>query len=227
MKLHLIASAVLAFGMVATSNAAEPLVDFSPLYKDVVAANEGIEMIHPYIKLTDVNPTDGIPEAFIRFNVYPAASNVPLFSTSARNVPFPAMPCTTPIWGEYTIGGGKFQGANNLERSHMAVTLISRCTDAEGDKEKYKTVIYSASVNVPPTDPAAAVWMKVYPGSLLGFDGAKDFTGDGFPDLLVSVAVDETVAVPGINTEPMNLRSIALQVVDGAVLYDVTRILAR
>ena len=227
MKWHFLASSVVALGMATAANAGEPFVDFSPLYKDVVASNEGIEMIHPYIGLIDDNPVDGVPEAFIRFNVYPAASNIPLFSTASRNVPFPTMPCSNPIWSEYTIGGAKFQGANNLERSHMAVALISRCTDTEGDKEKHKTIVYSASINIPPSDPAATVWLNAYPGSLLGFDGAKDFNGDGFSDLLVSLAVNANVATPGFNTEPMNLRSVALQITDGAVLYDVTRKLAR
>jgi hypothetical protein len=225
MKSNTLATTLVALGLTTTALADDGLVNFAPLYKDSVASSAGTEMVHPYLKVVDAN-ADGLPEATMRFNIYPMDSSVLLFSTALRSVPFPVPPCdpATTNFVDFGLGEVKFQGDGNLFRSHMAVSLHASCADAGGYKEAFKTVVYSASINVPPTDPSATVWLKTYPLDLFGFD-SRFFTAENRHALVLSLGV--RVAPTAFNPEPVNLRSISLNIEDGAVLFDVTRALTR
>jgi len=225
MKNYLAAAAIIAWGLALAANADDGLVAFSPLYKDSVVSNPGTEMVHPYIRIVDSN-ADGFPEASIRFNVYPMTSSTMLFNTSPRVIPFPALPCdpATTSFADFSLGDVKFQGDNNPTRSHMALVLLSYCADSSGYNEARKTVVYSASINVPPSDPTATVWMRTYPLDLFGFD-SRYFTPEAKYALVLSLGA--RVAPTALNPEPVNLRSIGLEIENGAVWFDVPRALTR
>lgn len=221
MKYSSIGAAMIAVGLAAPVIAEEPFIDFTPLYKDVVAANPGTEMVHPYIVFVDKD-VDGVPEAAIRFNIFPISGNVPLFYTAPKVVSFPSVTCD-PASVRYMVGKGKFLGDGNLTRSHIAVVLKSVCEEA-GGAEAFRTVVYSASISVPASDPSATVWTRVYPLDLGGFD-SDYLSAEGGYAIIVSLFVPRLPTA--LNPEPSNLRSIGLGIEDGSELFDVTRALSR
>ncbi|MEW5788630.1 MAG: hypothetical protein AB1899_12335 [Pseudomonadota bacterium] len=218
-------SALLALTVASPAWAGEGLVEFFPLYKDVLPDNPGTEMVQPLMRIVDGNQ-DGVPEANVRFSVYGVASPVALLSSSPRTIVFPASPCSGGQTGGavYSVDNLRFQGDGNLSRSHMAFTLKTTCVDEVGEQAAYKTVVYSATINLPAGDPGATVWMKTYSLNLYGFD--PDYlTAEGLYILIVSLGDDPSPTSP--RTGSGNLRSVGLGVMDGMVIFDATRPLKR
>lgn len=220
-----ILASIIILGLASPAMAEDGLVEFFPLYKDVVANNPGTEMVHPLLRITDAN-SDGVPEVNVRFNVYPVNGGTPLFGSSPRSIVFPASPCdpATSSSAEYSLGNMKFQGDGNLARSHLALSLRTGCEDASGQKAAYTTFVYSASINVPSGDPGATIWTRTYPLNLYGFD--PDYLNtEGLYILIVSLGDDASPTAPRTGTG--NLRSVGLGVLDGVVIFDATRPLKR
>ena len=221
MKFRLLMSALLAMAASASANASDSLLNLAPLYKETVASNPGIEMIHPYVRYVDTN-VDGMPDSVVfQFNVYPVNSNIKLFSTAGRTVPVAAIPCTSPLEVDVNLSNGKFLGELSPTRSHVALVVITSCVESgTGEfKEAFNTLVYSADVSAP----GGLVWSKVYALDLLSFDGV-DVDGDATNELVVGLAVSVTGLA---NPESENLRSIALEGNNGAVVFDKTRLLVR
>lgn len=197
------------------------LLDLAPLFKESVASNAGIEMIHPYLDQVDAD-ADGVMDSInLRFNVYPAESAARLFGTVTRKVNFPS-PCINPgdyRWSE--ISAIKFLGADS-PRSHLAISLAAGCieVDAPNDyKEATRTFVYSAAVDVP----AGSVWQKVYDGvSMVSFDEVN-VDGDADKELVLGLLINR----PALPDGAKDLRTTALEAADGAVVFQVTRLLTR
>ena len=223
MKLRLITTALIAFGMATAAQAEVSIIDFTPLYKETVAASPGIEMIQP--TFTDVDTdADGLADSFrVGFNVFPANSATKLFSTTPRLVAYPAVPCTNPSWVDSDFSAVKFLGGTSASRSHVAIGMFVECQEADAPfewKEAKRTLVYSAAVNAA----GGTMWSKVYNYALLNFDGI-DVNADGTNELVLGLEVP--VTVPTSLIDAGNLRSIAINGGTGAVVFDVTRLLVR
>jgi len=212
--------AVLLIALAFDAQAQANVLDLTPLYKDVVASNTGLEMVHPYLDQVDKD-ADGVMDLIkIAFNVYPINSATPLFSTTIAKVDFPS-PCVNPDdyrWSE--ISAVKFLGTDS-SRSHLAIGLAAGCTEADFPydyKEAYKTFVYSAAVDAP----SGSVWQKTYYIDLSSFDEIN-FDGDADKELALGMVVD----LPQLPDAASNLRSIGFEPENGAVIFDVKRALTR
>ncbi len=223
MKLKFIAAAVLTFGVTAANAEVLGLLDMSPLYKEVVAANPGIEAVHPHFEDLDTNFDGRADTIKFQFDVYPVASNVPLFSSPLRTFIYPANPCTNPAWTDAYVEGLKFLGGSVL-RSHIAFDIIIECEEAGTFeyKEAHKTIVYSTNVSVP----LGATWTKVYNLELISFDGIDVDRNDGGTKELVLTMVKEGVDVP-TSLDPANTRTVAMEGFNGTVVFDRERVLFR
>lgn len=224
MKLKSIATAVLA--LFAAAAQAEPyaLLEMSPLYKEVTDTNEGIELVHPYAKWNDTN-ADGYADTMLfRFDVYDVAGTVKLWNTPGKVFTLPASPCVAPQWreGPY-LESFKFAGGN-VVRSHVAMGIRVECQESAPPfeyKEAFKTLIYSAD----PGNAVSGVWVKGYNMELVGFEGIDVDQNDGGTNELVltmGVPIDLATSVDAANT-----RTIAMEGLDGTVLFDKQRAIFR
>jgi len=222
MKLKLIAVAMLAFNVTTANAEALGLLEMSPLYKEVVASNPGIEAVHPYFVNLDTDFDFRIDTVKFRFDVYPVASNVKLFSSPQRTFTFPAFPCTNPFWTDAYVEGMKFLGGTS-PRSHIAFDLLVECEDSTGYKEAHKTIVYSANVSVA----LGSTWTKAYNNlELISFDGIDVDGNDGETnELVLTMYLDLEGVVPTI--DPANTRTVAMEGLDGTVLFDRQRLLSR
>jgi hypothetical protein len=224
MKLKSIAAAIFAVGAGLAQAEPPALLEMSPLYKEVLESNEGIELVHPYAKWNDTN-ADGYAETvFVRFDVYDAAGTVKLLSTPGKLYTLPASPCVSPIWrdGPY-LDGFKFLGGNVL-RSHVAMNIRVECEDMDGGgvfKEAFKTLIYSAD----PSNAASGAWAKGFNLQLVSFDGIDVDQNDGGANELVLTMAVPLALVDSI--EAANTRTIAMEGVDGTIVFDKQRAIFR
>ena len=225
MKTPFILALLLAFGLTPQAHAEAlaqgSILDLAPLFKESVAGNPGVEMIHPYLDQVDAN-ADGVMDSItLRFNVYPAESATRLFGTPARKVDFPS-PCINPDdyrWSE--ISAIKFLGGDT-PRSHLAISLAAGCIEADAPydyKEAYKTFVYSAAVDAP----AGSVWQKTYKGAgMSNFDEAN-VDGDADKELVLGLLINR----PDLPDDAKDLRTSAFKASDGTVVFQVTRLLTR
>lgn len=212
--------AALLFALAMNAQAEINMLDLSPLYKDAVAGNPGVEMIHPYLDQVDKD-ADGFMDLLkIRFNVHPIDSSAVLFSTTTAKVDFPR-PCINPA--EYTwsdIVSIKFLGSDS-SRTHLAIGLAAGCFEADFPfdyKEGYKTFVYSAAVDAP----SGPVWQKTYYLELLSFDEVN-IDGDADKELALGMVID----LPQLPDDASNLRTIGFEAEDGTVVFDAKRVLKR
>jgi hypothetical protein len=212
--------AALLFALAMNAQAEINMLDLTPLYKDAVAANPGVEMIHPYLDYVDKD-ADGFMDLLrVSFNVHPIGSTAALFSTTTVKVDFPR-PCVNPA--EYTwseIVSIKFLGSDS-SRSHLAVGLVAGCFEADFPfdyKEGFKTFVYSAAVDAP----SGPVWQKTYYLELLSFDEVN-IDGDADKEL----ALGMVIALPQLPDDASNLRTIGFEAEDGTVVFDAKRTLTR
>jgi len=222
MKLKSIAVALLMFNVTAANAAALGLLEMSPLYKEIVTGNPGIEAVHPYFVNLDTN-FDGVADTVkFRFDVYPVASNVKLHNSPLRTFTYPTNPCTNPEYSDAYVEGLKFLGGTSL-RSHIAFDLVVECQEASTfeRKQAHKTIVYSADVSVP----LGNTWTKVYNLELISFDGIDVDGNDGGINELVLTMVLE-VDVP-TSLEAENTRTVAMEGLDGTVVFDKQRALIR
>lgn len=212
--------AALLFALAMNAQAEINMLDLTPLYKDAVAANPGVEMIHPYLDYVDKD-ADGFMDLLrVSFNVHPIGSTAALFNTTTVKVDFPR-PCVNPA--EYTwseIVSIKFLGSDS-SRSHLAVGLVAGCFEADPPfdyKEGFKTFVYSAAVDAP----SGPVWQKTYYLELLSFDEVN-IDGDADKEL----ALGMVIALPQLPDDASNLRTIGFEAEDGSVVFDAKRTLTR
>ena len=197
------------------------ILDLAPLFKESVASNAGIEMVHPYLDQVDADGDGVMDSVNLRFNVYPADSTTRLFGTPTRRVDFPR-PCTNPgdyRWSE--ISAIKFLGGDT-PRSHLTISLAAGCIEADAPydyKEAYKTVVYSAAVDAP----AGSVWQKAYNGAGMSNFDEVNVDGDADKELVLGLLINR----PDLSDGAKDLRTNALDASDGAVVFQVTRILTR
>jgi hypothetical protein len=220
MKAHSFTALLLAIALNPSAHAQVTTLDLAPLYKDVVASNAGVEMVHPFFDFID-NDADGVMDAVgVRFDIYPANSTTRLFGTAKRKVDFPK-PCINPDeyqWSE--LVSVKFLGTDG-PRSHVAIGLAGGCTEADEPweyKEAYSTFVYSAAVD----SAAGSVWQAAYYIDLVGFDEVN-VDGDPEKELVLGMAID----LPSLPDDASNLRSVGFDAADGTVVFDAKRWLSR
>lgn len=196
------------------------LPDVSPIFNDTVASSNGVEVIQPFLDFVD-SDADGVMDSIsVRFNVYPANSAVRLFGTPARTVAFPS-PCANPDeyrWSE--VSSTRLIGRDS-SRAHLAIELVAGCTESIFPfdyKEAERTFVYSAAVDAP----GGPVWQKLYNYGVSSFNEAN-IDADAETELVLGLAIPQSSLPDGAS----NLRAIGIEAADGAVVFDVSRLLTR
>jgi hypothetical protein len=205
-------AALTAFCCAVPTAQADEILDFTPLVRDFVDTNTGLEIAVPYIRYNDTTvPADGIPDSItLWFNIYPVGSTAKLHTSFARTIPVPALPCTQPdpnsVYDDMKV---KFLGTTSVSRVHLVLTGSIECWDMADDKykEAYKTVLYSSNAAT-----AGNSWMKVWNFDTIAANG-MNVDADADNEIMLTMEVPTP-------TGGANAKVVYLNGGDGTIVYD-------
>jgi hypothetical protein len=152
---------------------ADEFHDAATLYRDVNAANPGLEVIAPLRIFS--GPNAYLPVAVnYRFNVFRAGTTSPLYSSSGLTLSLPR-PCANPDW--FDEREPLVVALPGSTRTHLAQRFSIGCST-----QSYAVVrLYSADV----ATAGGSVWTRTYNGLDLDALQGVDTNGDGTLDALM------------------------------------------
>jgi len=193
------------------------LMDAAPFFRDVSAANPGLETIMPLFVYGDTW-SGNVPVSYtMRFRVFPAGKTTVLYTSAGRTFT-PPHPCTTPTITWYDTKE-QYVALPSSTWTHFVRQDNVSCKEASDGAVKEASVVYVYSADL-----AAAggmVWFKKFDARWLDAFQGVDSNGDGTLDALMLV-------MPYANaTGGYNEQLVILNPTTGAVIstasYEVVR----
>lgn len=184
---------------------ADEFMDFSSMIGDV-NADGAVEMIVPYLKLTDTNSDGYQDQGSINFRILKNNSTTVLYSTTAQTANFPAMTCTNAYnhdswFAPRFMSYGKWRvvGSN----------MFMDCYNTNGDQEAVNTFIYVADV----TKKDGVTRKLVYTNHELWSAQFYDYDSDGDKDFIFMMQDNR-------NTSGVYMRTVVKDLTTWSTLSD-------
>lgn len=162
---------------------ADSTFDMAPLYRDVNAANSGLEQVIPYGVKTGIWSGDVPLTVTVSFRVFPAGETNLLYA-SARRVFTPPQPCTNPVWA-WIDGEPKWVALPGSAWTYQAWMWDVHCSEQIGGDEIIQSAVYVYSADLAAA--GGAVWTKTFNNRWLDAFQTIDTNGDGTVDALMLV----------------------------------------
>jgi hypothetical protein len=189
--------------------------DPTPLYREVNAANPGLETVMPYIVRAGKYGALIPATVTFSFRVFPARSTNRLYATASRTFNVPR-PCSTANFSLiYNTDDSEVLALPGSTRTHIALTYRVECEERGTSKSKSLVFVYSANVAAA----NGAVWTKTFDNRAVKLFQGVDTDGNGIQDsLMLNMYYENTT---GGATDRNNTRIVILNQTTGAVISDV------
>jgi hypothetical protein len=162
---------------------ADSTYDMAPLYRNVNAANPGLEQVVPYGVKAGTWSGDVPLTATVSFRVFPAGKTNLLYASAPR-VFTPPRPCTNPV-SAWVEGEPKWVALPGSAWTYQAWEFDVHCREQPGGDEIIQSAVYIYSANLAAA--GGAVWTKTFNNRWLDAFQSIDTNGDGTVDALMLV----------------------------------------
>jgi hypothetical protein len=159
------------------------LMDAAPFFRNVSAANPGLETIMPLFVYAGTW-SGNVPVSYtMSFRVFPAGKTNLLYASASRTFT-PPHPCTAPTKTWYDTKE-QYVALPGSTWTYFVKEDNVGCTEVNGGAEKEASVVYVYSANLAAA--GGAVWFKTFNARWLDAFQGVDTNGDGTLDALMLV----------------------------------------